>query len=440
MSSLYDDIGIGESEKAKGWGSNSGFKLLGGSHLKGKNDKKNFKKGGPALAPVLNLKPRAPREEGSVTFNHITGKLEKVVSQRARSPPPPLPTPSAEWSKPKTEPKNDRKGKHHHHQQPQDEGEEYNPLRPNDFEKIVAERRRREQEEREKQREEEKRKELEDRERRRKERHARRDAEEKEREKRRADSSSDEEEDDKKKRRGGGGGGGGAAIAPPAALTKTDPLPGEEKEDGKEKSNSEEPLDPEQMPGSKLFGGSGNVSVVASKIMAKYGFKDGQGLGKGSQGMSTALVVEKTSKRGGKIIHEKDLEYGDESTSTPPPPDAQANAAASSTSITDLMRNPSKVVLLRNMVGPGEVDEDLEPETKEECNEKYGDVISCTIYEVPNAEDDEAVRIFVEFKRVEAAIKAVVDLNGRFFGGRSVKASFYGFDDYKNLSLGLPAA
>ena len=85
---------------------------MGGSHLKGKNDKKSsFKKGGPALAPVLNLKPRAPREEGSVTFNHITGKLEKVVSQRARSPPPPLPIPANDWSKPKNEPKNDRKGK-----------------------------------------------------------------------------------------------------------------------------------------------------------------------------------------------------------------------------------------------------------------------------------------------------------------------------------------
>jgi splicing factor 45 len=30
-------------------------------------------------------------------------------------------------------------------------------------------------------------------------------------------------------------------------------------------------------------------------------------LGKSEQGMSTALYVEKTSKRGGKIIHEKDL-------------------------------------------------------------------------------------------------------------------------------------
>ena len=80
--------------------------------MKGKNDKKNFKKGGPALAPVLNLKPRAPREEGSVTFNHVTGKLEKVVRERARSPPPPIPsTPNPDWSKPKNEPKSERKGK-----------------------------------------------------------------------------------------------------------------------------------------------------------------------------------------------------------------------------------------------------------------------------------------------------------------------------------------
>ena len=49
---------------------------------------------------------------------------------------------------------------------------------------------------------------------------------------------------------------------------------------------------------------------VASKIMAKYGYREGQGLGKSEQGMSTALFVEKTSKRGGKIIHEKDIPKG----------------------------------------------------------------------------------------------------------------------------------
>ena len=44
--------------------------------------------------------------------------------------------------------------------------------------------------------------------------------------------------------------------------------------------------------------------------MAKYGYKKGQGLGKYEHGMSTALQVEKTSKRGGKIIHEKDVPIG----------------------------------------------------------------------------------------------------------------------------------
>lgn len=33
------------------------------------------------------------------------------------------------------------------------------------------------------------------------------------------------------------------------------------------------------------------------------------------------------------------------------------------------------------MVGPGEVDDDLEPETAEECS-KYGEVDKCVIFEV----------------------------------------------------------
>ena len=37
----------------------------------------------------------------------------------------------------------------------------------------------------------------------------------------------------------------------------------------------------------------------------------------------------------------------------------------------------------KNMVGPGDVDDDLEGETKEEC-QKYGEVNKCVIFEVSN--------------------------------------------------------
>ena len=87
------------------------------------------------------------------------------------------------------------------------------------------------------------------------------------------------------------------------------------------------------------------------------------------------------------------------------------------------------------MVGPGEVDSELEPEVREECQSKYGDVNKVVIREFFNVPDDEAVRIFVEFKRIEAAIKALVDLNGRFFGGRQVKACFYDQEKFLNAEL-----
>ncbi|XP_065083631.1 splicing factor 45 [Ochlerotatus camptorhynchus] len=207
----------------------------------------------------------------------------------------------------------------------------------------------------------------------------------------------------------------GATIAPPASLQES----------------------VAQIPdGSKLanltaYGGSS----VAAKIMARYGFKDGQGLGKQEQGMSMALQVEKTSKRGGRIVHEKDISM------LPPPgelPTSSTSAQAlpaTEPSITEIMKSPSKVVLLRNMVGPGDVDDDLEPEVKDECNTKYGDVVTVVIHEMPKVVPEETVRIFVEFKRMESAIKAVVDLNGRFFGGRQVRAGFYNQERFDSMDL-----
>jgi splicing factor 45 len=40
------------------------------------------------------------------------------------------------------------------------------------------------------------------------------------------------------------------------------------------------------------------------------------------------------------------------------------------------------------------------------------------------------VRIFVKFSKQAAAMKAYIDLDGRFFGGRNVSVAFYLEADY----------
>ncbi|XP_075234806.1 splicing factor 45 [Lycorma delicatula] len=319
------------------------------------------------------------------------------------------------------------------------DGVEYDPMWPNDYEKVVKDLR--EIREREKEREDEERK------RRREERQRSR------------DNTRFEPPDDRQLRKSGFAGRKdsdseeeetvaaaavdrpritGAAIAPPPSLqepTSTSPSV-DTVSSSPSSSSSSSSSSSTTAAAPKVYGAS-----VAAKIMAKYGFKEGQGLGKKEQGISMALQVEKTSKRGGRIIHEKEMmPPPPPATIGTPPPASQVNSPRSGgsgpePSITEIMKCPSKVVLLRNMVGPGEVDQDLEPEVKDECNTKYGDVVQVIIYELPDTAPEEAVRIFVEFKRIESAIKAVVDLNGRFFGGRQVRAGFYSWEKLNTLQL-----
>ncbi|XP_051248547.1 splicing factor 45 isoform X1 [Dicentrarchus labrax] len=417
--SLYDDLGVGASDtKTEGWSKN--FKLL-QSQLKVKKAaltqaKTQRMKQTTVLAPVIDLKRGGSSDERQITDTppHAAAGLKDAVPSGFSSGDVLIPL-----------------------------ADEYDPMFPNDYEKVVK----RHREERQRQREQERQKEIEEREKKRKDRHdggapsgfSRFPT---------AEGESDEEEDYEKERRKRTL--GGAAIAPPSSLVDRDgSSPFAYEDEGRPARGSKAAIPPPMFedsdrprsppgPTSSFLANMGGT--VAHKIMQKYGFKEGQGLGKHEQGLSTALSVEKTSKRGGKIIIGDAAEKPGSSQSGAAETSGGGSAADSSKKseanpLTEILKNPTKVVLLRNMVGPGEVDEDLEGETKEEC-EKYGKVVKCVIFEIAEVPDDEAVRIFLEFERVESAIKAVVDLNGRYFGGRVVKACFYNLDKFRVLDLG----
>ncbi|XP_036197724.1 splicing factor 45 isoform X2 [Myotis myotis] len=366
--SLYDDLGVETSDsKTEGWSKN--FKLL-QSQLQVKKAaltqaKSQRTKQSTVLAPVIDLKRGGSSDDRQIvdTPPHVAAGLKDPVPSGFSAGEVLIPL-----------------------------ADEYDPMFPNDYEKVVK----RQREERQRQRELERQKEIEEREKRRKDRH------EASGFSRRPDPDSDEDEDYERERRKRSM--GGAAIAPPTSLVEKDKeLPREfpYEEDSRPRSQSSKAAIPPPVyeeqdrprsptgPGNSFLANMGGT--VAHKIMQKYGFREGQGLGKHEQGLSTALSVEKTSKRGGKIIVGEVTEK-------------DAAKKSDSNPLTEILKCPTKVVLLRNMVGAGEVDEDLEVETKEEC-EKYGKVGKCVIFEIPGAPDDEAVRIFLEFERVESAIK-----------------------------------
>jgi len=119
--------------------------------------------------------------------------------------------------------------------------------------------------------------------------------------------------------------------------------------------------------------------------------------------------------------------------SVPQPPPASATEASTSSQGPEpakkkkgMFGNPTPVLLLKNMVAPGDVDDELSHETKIECG-KYGPVKECVIFEVTerSVAPEEAVRTFVSFEKQESAVKAFLDLEGRFFAGRKIACEFY---------------
>jgi poly(U)-binding-splicing factor PUF60 len=95
----------------------------------------------------------------------------------------------------------------------------------------------------------------------------------------------------------------------------------------------------------------------------------------------------------------------------------------------------SRVLVIKNAAGAGDVDEELGPELKTECC-KCGNVNDVVIWEC--SEDEmktlptfEHVRVFVLFDTIEEATLALEALNERFFAGRKLQVTFFKEEAFK---------
>ena len=198
-----------------------------------------------------------------------------------------------------------------------------------------------------------------------------------------------------------------------------------------------------------------NVGNVGSLMMSRMGYKQGDGLGKDGKGITQPIEHQSVGAGRGKLVLDEHNQARFEqshaavssivpsTSSTTSTSSSLVNAAVSAASRRrGLFSSPSCVILIKNMVGGGEVDQSLAPETKQECS-KYGMVVECVVREISissagwmqTCPPEERVRVFVYFEAQESAIKAFKDLNGRFFGGRQICASFYDEEKYLKRDL-----
>lgn len=163
----------------------------------------------------------------------------------------------------------------------------------------------------------------------------------------------------------------------------------------------------------------------AQRLMSKYGWTSGSGLGAGSTGIISPLAVKvekRKRKEGGgfaepggrgKIIGGKTAPRTDL--------DGETSGGAGGGSKFGVM---SEVVVLRGMLEgmedtlQEEISQGLGQEIGEECGDKYGRVERLHI-------DVEGRQVFIRFTDQVSALRAVNALEGRVFNGNAIAARFW---------------
>ncbi|KAK6524316.1 hypothetical protein TWF694_005968 [Orbilia ellipsospora] len=156
----------------------------------------------------------------------------------------------------------------------------------------------------------------------------------------------------------------------------------------------------------------------AERLMSKYGWTKGTGLGANSSGMVHALQVKavkgKDNKGVGKILNKNAKKSEDEGK----------------------FGKMSEVVVLHKMVD-GLESEDLAiliQEIGDECSEKYGRIERVQI--VHRQSDETPSKVFVQFTSQLSALRAVNALEGRMFNGNIIEARFFDAEKFESQFLG----
>lgn len=167
------------------------------------------------------------------------------------------------------------------------------------------------------------------------------------------------------------------------------------------------------LPGQKGF---------AQRLMSKYGWTAGSGLGAESSGIINPLSVQVSKRR-----KKPDAEGGGFAE-----PGARGKIVGGKTSAADEAGKfgaMSEVIVLRNMLeGMESLEEEIKSglgqEIGEECGDKYGRVERLHIYVAGRL-------VFIKFTDAVSALRAVNALEGRVFNGNAIAARFWDAEKFE---------